>query len=222
MSMPGIRVVLAVFGVVLVSGAVASSSALAGMGWFVGGARQKASETTGLAAGVIESVVLTSPSLGLKLTCSALSSEKAEISGATLAKAKHLFFENCSEIEPATCVLASKTETVAPIFVLPELVGSTKLLLLFHPETGNEFAVIDFVKNKAQSKSCAGGLVGEKPVLGAVNLAAPTGLEEATEQDIEGLGTTSNNSLEVGGDKAYIEGRVCLRLNSGATWSYHE
>jgi hypothetical protein len=226
MSVPRIRMVLAVLGAVLVSSAVVSSSALAAMGWFVGGARLASGSSQGIAATarVTEGAVLSVPSLSLKLTCGSLSEEGAEIEGTTLGRAKHLFYENCSEIEPATCMLASKNLVVAPILALPELVGSpTKLLLLFHPETGNEFAKIDFVKNKAQSKACAGGLVGEKPVLGAVNLMEPTGLSENTEQEIEGLGTTSNNSLEVAGDKGYIEGgKAFLKLCSGASWSYQE
>jgi hypothetical protein len=157
------RVVLAVSVVVLVFSVVISSSALAGMGWFVGGVRQSASETAALTntARITEDAVLNVPSLSLKLTCAALSEEKAEILGTTLSRARHFFFENCSEIEPASCTLASKSIVLAPVFLLPELSGSpTKLLLLFHPETGQEFAKFDFVKNPTQSKACAGGLVG--------------------------------------------------------------
>jgi hypothetical protein len=224
--MSKVKIAFAVSVVVLAFNVVASSSALAGMGWFVGGVAQKASETMALTntARVTEGAVLTDPSLSLKLTCSALSGEKAEISGTTLGKAKHLFFENCSEIEPPTCIISSKVVTIAPVLALPELSGSpTKLLLLFHPETGNEFANLEFVKNPAQSKACAGGLSGAKPVDGAVNLAAPTGLIENTEQELEGLGTTNNNSLEVGKTKAYIEGgKAFLKLKGGVEWSFEE
>jgi hypothetical protein len=226
MSMSKVRIVVAVFVAALAFSAVASSSALAGMGWFVGGVRQGASGSQALTntARVTEGAVLSVPSLNLKLTCAALSGEKVELSGTTLGKAKHLFFENCSEIEPVTCVLASKNVTVAPVLALPELSGSpTKLLILFHPETGKEFAQVNFVKNPAQSKACAGGLSGEKPVDGAVNLLAPTGLTEHAEQELEGLGTTDNNSLEVAGDKGYIEGgKAFLKLANSAEWSFAE
>jgi hypothetical protein len=215
-----------VFVAVIAFSAVASSSALAGMGWFVGGARLASGSHEGLAntARVTESTVLDVPSLGLKVTCAGLSGKEAEIEGTTLGKAEHLFYEGCSEVEPATCALASKSIVVAPVDALPELFGSpNKLLIIFHPQTGKELAIIDSVKNLAQSKACAGGIVGEKPVLGAVELSAPTGLEENTEQAIEGLGASGSNSLEVGGDRACIEGgKTFIKLASGKPWSYHE
>jgi hypothetical protein len=227
MSMSRVRIVVAVFVVVCAFSVAMSSSALAGMGWFVSGIRQRTSETAALTntARVTEGTVLNVPSLGVKLTCAALSGERAEISGTTLGKAKHLFFENCSMIEPAACALSSKNITTAPILALPELSGSpTKLLLLFHPETGKEFANVEFVKNPAQSKACASFLVGQKPILvGAFNLLAPTGLRENTEQELEDLGTTDNNSLEISGDKEYLEsGKAFLKLVSGAEWSFAE
>jgi len=85
--------------------------------------------------------------------------------------------------------------------------------LLFRPKSGKIFATITF------TGSCV--FAGEEGVKGEVSLNAPNLVEELTEQRIEGLNTTENNSLEMDGAKAYLEGgKVQLGLTSDAKWSF--
>ena len=56
---------------------------------------------------------------------------------------------------------------------------------------------------------------------GSVRVNAPTGQTEEELQAIEGQGSFENNSLEVAGDKSYIEGgKALLKLASGSKWSF--
>jgi hypothetical protein len=185
--------------------------------WFVNGTKLPAGSKQALSttARVASAPVLNVPSLNIKISCSGLSGESPEIVGTTTGKAKSLIFEKCSEIAPAKCSVETTIPTLAvqadPFFnVLQED------RVQFKPQSGTTFATIDFLGSECP-------VAGEKPVKGAVAVNAPTDQTELAEQPIEGLGTVENNSLEITGDKGYIEGgKAFLKLASGAKWSFQE
>ncbi len=85
------------------------------------------------------------------------------------------------------------------------------------PETKHVLAVVPFT----EGGDCA--LEGDQMILGAVTLAMKTGQTEESPQAIESLGSFENNSMEIVGDKTYVEsGKALVRLASGSTsWSFH-
>ncbi len=214
-----IKVVLTAFLVVLAVNAVATSSASAG--WVVEGTELAEGSKAALAttAKVTTATILSMPSLKTKITCkgSLLKGETAEIIGTTTLKAKSLTFEGCETLEPKTgCELESQPKSIPtnPL-VATTVAGATfpENGLTFTAQTKTVLANIAF----KEKNTCA--LEGEEPVKGAVTLNLPTGEEELSAQTIQGLGSTENNSLEVGGTKAYIEnGAAILKLASGNKW----
>ena len=82
------------------------------------------------------------------------------------------------------------------------------------PQTKAEIAEIHF------GEKCA--LAGNQVVDGKVTAKAQTLQEEEVEQEIVGLGTTENNSLEVGGHKAYITGAVKVNLNLEESFAFQD
>ena len=57
---------------------------------------------------------------------------------------------------------------------------------------------------------------------GTFTFAMPKGQEELAEQVFAGLGTSeSPSALTLGGQKAYLTGRLAAKLTSAAKWSSH-
>jgi hypothetical protein len=203
-----IKITTAAVLAVLALSAVAVSTASAG--WFIGGEELPAGSKAALSTKttVTEPFVLNSPKLSLKISCPGLSGVKPEIIGTTKAQAEELKIEGCSEVEPKTCKVETATISTEPIIATPLESEFPADKVLLAPKTGTNIAGIDFVG------SCS--LAGEKPLNGKINLNAPTLQEEATGQPIEALGSTEgNNSLEIGGNKAYLEkGKTPIKLAS--------
>jgi len=205
---------------VVISGLVASSSALAAGNWFVSGTKLASGATVALAttARVDESTNLTVPSLKIKLTCTGGSSElltgvKPFIQGPNTGGAESLIFNGCSEIEPTGCTIEEEIPTEPVAATLESGPGSLEDRVTFAPKGGKVFADIVF------TGSCS--LSGTKPVDGKVKLAAPYGQARLRLQPLAPLGTTENNSLELAGSKGYLEnGRAFLALASGAEWNF--
>jgi hypothetical protein len=199
--------------------AVMASSALAAGEWFVN--KAKLTGTTALAntAAVDTSTVLNDPSLGIKVTCSGslLEGKKPYIQAPNTGGAESLIFTGCSEIAPTTCKIQTKVET-EPVVATLETSASpvaSAAIIRFVPKGGKVFATLDFTGTCAES--------GEQPVDGAVAAGSQNGQVEQTTHPLEGLGTADgNNSLELFGGKAYLEGgKALLKLVSGQTWSFH-
>lgn len=198
---------------------VASASA---MSWFVGGAQLPTGSKAALVSKAVleQPAVLNVPGLALKVSCTGLSGEKAEIEGGTSkGKATALSFEGCSEVSPSTCKVSPSTIVTEPnIDWLTHLSGVTPpgVKWLIHREgTSNVLATVTFVG------SCS--FAGEKPVSGTVGLLASHGSSEEVSQLLEGIGSLENPSLEIGGNKAFIEGgKALLKLVSGSKWSFRE
>jgi hypothetical protein len=208
-AMCKIRSIVMAFYVALALSALVAGTASAA-GWSVGGAELPVGSKQALAtaATVTESPVLNVPSLGIKISCSKLSGKEPEIIGTTTGKAKSFTFGGCSELAPPKCSVESEIPT-EPVQADPASREALEEGLLVTPQSGTILASIIF-----SGSSCS--IAGEKPLKGKVVLNAPTLFEEVTEQRLEGLGTLENSSLEIGGNKAYIEGgKMGLKLANG-------
>lgn len=189
--------------------------------WFIAGKELKKGETAALAptAALDSSFTLNAPSVSLKISCSTYKTGKTElVGGEEITNIESDKYEGCSEISPSTCSLQTPP-VIGPApsrnewFLIPGAERNEWRLRLI-TRSGTRLATITL------TGTCA--LAGEHPLTGSFVLAAPTlGSEEAA-QLVEGLGTTENNSLEIAGAKAYIEGdKQLLRLASGSKWSFH-
>lgn len=223
--MPTAKTIIAVAVVVLsVCGCdVASASAEESTkGWHINGVFLKEGATAALASpGALESpAVFNSPGLSLKIVCPTYNTSKAELLGntdeAVIASGK---YEGCSEISPSFCRLASSTITTtaleSALFLLhPESTELPHYLRLTFPRTSKTIATITF-----DGEFCP--FDGEKSLTGMLREGAPSIEDEATTHLIEGDGTSENNSLELAGQKIYLEGaRELLKLSSGSKWSF--
>jgi len=220
------KVILAALAVPLALGAFGSASASAEtatkMAWYVSGTISTKGETAAVAspATLDSPAVFNAPKLTLKITCSKYSTTNAEIFGGEEEKGQveSAKFEDCSEIAPSTCKLEMPTiasgtlELLLRLFSPPEQAGP-HLLKDVHALTGSTIAVITF-----EGSGCP--IAGERALTGSFLEAASLATEE-TSHAIEGLGTFENNSLELAGQKVYLEGgKTLLKLSSGSQWSF--
>jgi hypothetical protein len=222
------RAILACVTVALALCAMAPASAVAEekpMSWFVSGTKLASATTVALAstAAVDSPLVLTVPSLGLKVTCSnsvGKVSKGVLEGGEAMSQAEYDPFESCTENSPSTCKVSQPPPTVGPALLLLVLTALTRLGRhvfgwVYHSRTGSPLATLSF------EGSCS--FAGEQSITGIVTEWATTMVSEEAVQAVEGLGTTENNSLELDGDKAYIEGgKVLFKLASAQTWSFRE
>jgi hypothetical protein len=214
---------LAVTGAMLAlcAGYATSASASTKFGWFVAGKELKGGENDALAstAKLDSSFLLNAPAVSLKLSCPIYKTGKtALLGGVELTYVESDKYEECNELSPSTCKLQP-----------PPVIGprpSYNIWYLVPGKIGNEWRLRltltppRLVASIAFEGSCA--LAGEQLLTGSYTLAAPTLGSEESAQLIEGLGTVENNSLEIDGVKAYIEGdKQLLKLSTGSKWSFH-
>jgi hypothetical protein len=136
---------------------------------------------------------------------------------ANLFKHKSKILSGCSTIEPATgCELEAQ-----PVSIETEpLVGTLTLgageqdRIHIQPQTKTTIALLSF----KETNTCA--LAGLFSLHGSYTLSLPSGQLEVEAQAFEGLGSVENNSLELGGSKAFIEGKELLELASRSKWSF--
>jgi hypothetical protein len=196
---------------------VASASAA---GWKVNGAALTGSAALATTAQVDAAATLTIvPGTGakVKIVCSGslLRGEKPEIDSTNTGMASKLTFEGCATTEPTKCALSSSTINTNPISATVTTATAPADHVTFTPLTKKTFAEVPF----SATNTCA--FNEPEPVNGAVTVNAPTGQTENGSQAIEGLGSIENNSLEVAGDKSFIEGgKALLKLASGSKWSF--
>jgi hypothetical protein len=192
--------------------------------WFVNGKAL----LTGEAAAVSSSSMLTPakspglvmPSLGMALGCTGgVVEKKAEVIGKNTIKTEGITFEGCSVAQPESgCTLLENTIRTAPLQGTLAKAASPLDKITFAPQTKTQLAEISF----SETNTCA--LSGNQPVKGKIAVLAVTGQVESEIQDIEGLGSSENNSLEVGtGNKAFLYGggRALVTLASHVNWSFH-
>jgi hypothetical protein len=216
--MPRLRMSLvALFAVAAISVvAVSSASAV----WMVGGTNLSGSvagATTGVAE---EHITLLVPSLEhLTILCpsQALVDIREWIILPTIVRISRFTFLGCNSSK-LNCRLEESNQAIPtlPLLATPTLGAGESVKLTTTAETKATLAEIKF----DEANTCA--LAGDQPLKGAVNLKMPTGQLESSSQQIEGLGSVENNSMEIGaGNKAYlIGGKILVKLQSGSKWSF--
>jgi hypothetical protein len=192
--------------------------------WFISGTKLAAGTTIGLATtakvdtGSVTSIVFGGGAIKASCEVDFLGhAESPEIVTPNEVRAKSLIFEGCKIIEPATkCVLTSSTIQTEPVrAVITQISKASEDRVTLTPQTRSAFADVPF----ASTNTCV--FNEEEPIQGAITLAMPTGKTESSTQAIEGLGSVENNSLQVAGDKMYVEGgRALVKLQSGSKWSF--
>ncbi len=212
MSRTGVALATLLAALSLIAITVSSANAA----WFIEGKELAFGSKEALAttATVDTSIKLNLPVQKVKLECGAslVKAETPEILGESGIEAKKLTFENCKTIEPSSgCALEGSTIPSQPVEASATVgTSAPDVKLLFLPRTKNLLAEIPF----EEKNTCA--FAGKEPVRGKVVADAPNLQEELVNQPIDGLGSTENNSLEVGaGNKAFIEGKTLLKLSSG-------
>jgi hypothetical protein len=204
------------FAVVMAFCVAMTSTAFAADSWYVNGTKLVGSAAFAQTASLTGSELIDHPAEAgnkIKIKCAGpLLIIGGGISAPDTNWANKLIFHGCAAEEPKTCTIEGLIET-GEVVSLAEL-SSRGVLILFKPKAGNTFATINF-----EGEKC--GIAGEKPVNGQVGLVSPHGATEAAEQELEGLGSIENNSLEIAGAKAYLKGTAKLKLSSGAKWGFH-
>jgi len=212
--------VMALFTVVALTAMVASSASAAG--WHVNGTELgKGSKQALTTAATVDtdatlSIVSKSEIVQIKCTGTTLNGTSPEIIGTNEGMAKALTFTGCATTKPATkCALEKSEVKTNPIKVFVTKGSGEADVATFDPLSEEPFASIPF----SEKNTCA--FTEGEPVNGSVRVNAPTGQTEQELQAIEGQGSFENNSLEVAGDKSYIEGgKALLKLASGSKWSF--
>lgn len=213
------KAVVGAFLVAFALSVVAAGSASA-EGWHVNGTELTANQSVALSTTAqidTDALLLISTTPEIVILCggSLLTGENPEIIGKNTGKAKKLTFTGCLTRSPEKCPLSKTTIPTEPIEALAMKGTGVDDKVLFKPQTPPTFAQVPF----AEETECA--LTGNQPIKGSVIVNAPTGQSETAMQAIEGEGSFENNSLEVAGRKAFIDGGKALLLTStGALWSF--
>ena len=210
---------MALFAIVALSAMIASSASAAG--WHVNGTElaqgSKLALTTAATVDEDATLSLFPKGVKVKIKCegTTLDGESPEIIGTNQGMAKALTFTGCKTTEPTKCNLETETVATNPIKVFVTKGSGEADVATFAPLSEETFTNIPF----SAKNSCS--LNEPEPISGSVRVKAPTGQTEEELQAIEGLGSVENNSLEIGGGKAYIEGgKALLKLTSGSKWSF--
>jgi len=212
---------MALFAIVALSAMIASSASAAG--WHVNGTElgktSKEALTTAAAVDTAATLSIGSGATAVEIKCTGatLNGTSPEIIGTNEGMAEALTFTGCATTKPATkCTLSRPTVETKPIKVFVTKGAGEADVATFAPLTEEVFANIPF---STSGNSCA--FTEPEPISGSVRVKAPTGQTEEELQAIEGQGSFENNSLEVAGKKAYIEGgKALLKLASGSKWSF--
>src|ERR1700691_1958205 len=140
---------------------------------FVGGVKLPTGSKVAVASKAVveEPVLFNARGLGLKIECGESNAIAAALVGENMGEANARIFEDCSEIEPTTCKLATPTITTEPvltIFVLSTKAPEARFVL--EPKEKSIFATLHFVG------SCV--LSGEQGITGKVTGKLPRGQSE--------------------------------------------
>jgi hypothetical protein len=207
---------LVVAGTVLVSGL---STSAASASWFVEGSEQTSgSKAVATTAKVDSAFTFSVPAVKFKAACtaSALHALEPVLASPGLMQTKSLTFEGCKTTEPASgCELASSTIGTTALYAAPvEGSGGSDLKLLVSAQTKNAITELSI----AEESTCP--FEGIQSVKGSVRLDAKVLKAEGGPQIVEGLGSTENNSLEIGsGNKLFLTGSDLIALAASQKWS---
>jgi hypothetical protein len=208
-------VILATCVVYVALGATAAGPASAN--WFIGSEELTSTAAIATPAKVDAALTLTVPSVGAKLSCSGSTVSATEpVVVEEFIEASSLQLTGCETTEPKTgCELEPSSKGTIVTNPVTIAAGPTATSPAGQAEIGplnaNLLAEIPF----SETNTCA--LAGSQPLRGFALLNTPTLQELQTAQALEALGSTENNSLEIGsGNKAYITSdKLLLALTSG-------
>jgi hypothetical protein len=214
------KVTMLALGLVVLVSALGAASASAG--WLINGT----SLATGAAAAlntqalVDEESTLLIPVLKIAIKCNGhfLDGLDPLIIGPNKGFASALTFLGCSTITPPGCELKEQPTAIATNAILATAAKGPgeSVRAAFTPETTTTFAHIFF----AEANECA--FKGNEPVTGSLVAGGPTGQLSLLAQALVGLGSTEgNNSLQIAGDKSFLDGgSALLTLASDSKWSF--
>ncbi|HEY3759915.1 MAG TPA: hypothetical protein VGL37_09140 [Solirubrobacteraceae bacterium] len=128
---------------------------------------------------------------------------------------------HCLALPAGVCSLASTASAIQSEPLTATLTkgpGASEDRMTIRPLTKAVLATIPFAET--EGGSCP--VSGEQPVKGSLTVSLPKGQVEEATQVVEGLSSVENNSLEIAGEKIYVEGgRGLVKLASGSKWSFH-
>jgi hypothetical protein len=214
--MSKIKLMLAVaIGALALYAAAAGSASAAG--WFLAGTKMTPSQSAAVAstAALSAPLVISTPSIGLTLTCDGTVLVREGIihtDGTYLSK--EIVFHSCTSSGLPECTLGSSEIKFNALTGLARLASSPEDRITFKATTKATLATLPFT-----GANCPGA---EVPLNGEFTLKMPTGQSELSTQLLEGLGSVENNSLELASSKTFFEGGgPQVQLAFGPTWSFH-
>jgi hypothetical protein len=193
--------------------------------WYVGGTKLATTAAVASKLHIDRLLGFRVPFTARTVTCTGNATTLLEIAGAIIIAETHpllgsivlaaLIVEHCTVVGGGKCSIAKEKITTEPLVGQISNGPGKEDRLIFTPKTGKLIATISF-----EGSECA--LAGEQPLEGSFTMKLPTGEEEDTDQALEGLSTTENNSLELAKSKTYVEGGdIQLELASTSKWSDH-
>jgi hypothetical protein len=214
-------VVATLLAAITLSAAANSASA----DWYVGATKLATTAAVSNKAHVDRLLGFRIPFTMTTVTCEGNATTLLEIAGAIIIAETHpllggfvlgaLIAEHCSLVGAKGCELSEPKVTTEPLDAQITDGPGEEDRAVFLPQKGKTITTFDFV-----GTACA--LAGEHPLTGSFTMKLPTGEKEGALQAIEGLGSVENNSLQLGGEKAYVEGGdILLALSSGTKFSNH-
>jgi hypothetical protein len=212
------RVVTAVLLAVGALSTLGASSASAT--WLVNGTPLTGSAAVSTQALVDENSTFLVPGFSLVAVCNGhfFDALNPRIFSSDKAFASELTFLGCSVVQPTGCELEGQPAAIATTAILALAVKGLgeAAKITFTPETKTTLANIEF---KATNECAFRGL---EPITGSFVEGLPTGQLSLLAQAITGLGSTEgNNSLQIAGQKAFIDGgRYLMTLASDSKWSF--
>ena len=203
----------------------AAAADTASADWYVGGTKLATTAALTSKVHIDRLLGFRIPFTMTTVTCTGNATTLLEIAGAIIIAETHpllggivlaaLIVEHCTVVGAKGCALEKEKITTEPLEAQIMNGPGTEDRLLFKPKTGK--LVAEFILTGTE---CA--IAGAQPLDGSFTMKLPTGETEETDQALEGLGTTENNSLEFGSNKAYVEGGdIQLELTSGSKWNDH-
>ena len=202
--------------------AVLTTSSATAAGWHINGTElKKGSKEQLTTASTIDtaatlSIVAKSEKITVRCSGTTLDWTNPEIIGTNEGMAKSLTLTDCATTKPATkCALTSSSISTNPIKITVTKGAGESNIDTVKSLSEEPLVELGF----SEKNTCA--FSESQPIAGTFRLNAPTGQTEEELQAIEGLGSIENNSLEISGDKVYLEGGKALeKLTSGSKWSF--
>lgn len=197
-------VALVAVGAIGVVGAGSASAA----SWHVGGSELVGSAGLAESTAVTEGFVMTFTSLGVEIECDGLQAKEASITAANAGKAGALVFKQCKAIA-GVCSLEGTEIKTKPLNIAASTLGAGEVHLKLQPEKAA------FLSLTLTGTGCS--ISGIHTIQGKANVFLAAGQEERAEQELV-VNTGSVGELE---PEFTLKGKAKLKLQSGASWSFH-